>query len=283
MDDKKMSVRTEEDGIYIDGADAKLAPASEVKIYGRKGKSNVKATTKKRRRYYRIGEVVFIKQFKTRGTVTGLDIRPDDSVYKATIKFVQDGQEVTKVFDLWEIDKVRGLKQNRRVRRSARLGRVRNRKTLTIPVKYFDNKTYFGEDEKGNKLNGIQFIEQGDWIDLRSAVTVQYKAGDFFKLPLGIAMQLPKGYEAHVVPRSSTFENYGVIQVNSKGIIDNIYCGDNDEWKLPLFALRDGEIKQGDRICQFRIVRKMPRNVKFNTVESLGNPDRGGFGSTGKN
>jgi dUTP pyrophosphatase len=283
MDDKRMSVQTEEDGIYIDGADAKLAPASEVKIYERKGKSNVKATTKKRRRYYRIGEVVFIKQFKTRGTVSGLDIRPDDSVYKATVKFVQDGQEVTKVFDLWEIDKVRGLKQNRRVRRSARLERVRTRKPLTIRVKYFDDKTYFGEDENGNKLNGIQRIEKGDWIDLRSAATVQYKAGEFIKLPLGVAMELPKGYEAHVVPRSSSFKNFGTIQVNGFGVIDESYKGDNDQWFIPLYALRDGEIKQGDRVCQFRIVRKMPRNVGFRAVEYLGNEDRGGHGSTGKN
>ena len=107
------------------------------------------------------------------------------------------------------------------------------------------------------------------------------KAGEFCLIPLGVAMELPEGYEAHVVPRSSTFKNYGIIQTNSCGIIDGTYCGDDDMWRMPVYAVRDTVIHVNDRICQFRIFENQPK-ITFDEVESLGNKNRGGFGSTGK-
>lgn len=129
----------------------------------------------------------------------------------------------------------------------------------------------------------FQFVEEkSDWIDLKSAKDVELKAFEYTLLDLGFALELPKGYEAHIVPRSSTFKNFGIIQTNSMGIIDNSYCGDEDYWKLPVLAIRDTKINKGDRICQFRIMEKMP-SVKIEIVEHLNNKNRGGFGSTGKN
>ena len=123
---------------------------------------------------------------------------------------------------------------------------------------------------------------KSDWIDLRCASKedIIMKAGEFKLIPLGVAMELPKGYEAHVVPRSSTFKNFGIIQTNSQGIIDNSYKGDNDFWFFPAYALRDTTIKFNDRICQFRIEKKQP-DIKFEEVNILGNNNRGGYGSTG--
>lgn len=122
--------------------------------------------------------------------------------------------------------------------------------------------------------------EKSDWIDLRCAETVTMKPGEFRILSLGVTMQLPEGYEAHILPRSSTFKKFGIILSNSEGIIDNSYCGDNDIWGFPAIALRNTTIYRGDRICQFRIEKKQPQ-VIFEEVETLGNADRGGFGSTG--
>ena len=122
---------------------------------------------------------------------------------------------------------------------------------------------------------------KSDWIDLRAAERIELKAGEFKLIPLGIAMQLPKGYEAHIVPRSSTFKNYGIIQTNHCGIVDESYCGNNDQWFMPAYALRDTVIEVNDRICQFRIMENQPK-LLFTRVEHLESPDRGGFGSTGK-
>ena len=119
-----------------------------------------------------------------------------------------------------------------------------------------------------------------NWIDLRAAETVEMKQGEYRLISLGVSMQLPEGYEGHVVPRSSTFKNFGIILANSMGIIDESYCGDNDIWRFPAIAMRDTVINKGDRICQFRIMEKMPK-VNFIKVETLGNADRGGIGSTG--
>ncbi|MBR5874836.1 MAG: deoxyuridine 5'-triphosphate nucleotidohydrolase [Oscillospiraceae bacterium] len=127
----------------------------------------------------------------------------------------------------------------------------------------------------------IALISKGDWIDLRAAETVELKTGDYKLIPLGVAMELPHGYEGWVAPRSSTFKNFGIIQTNSMGIIDNSYCGDNDQWHFPAFALRDTVIPKNSRICQFRIVENQPQ-IELVTVEHLGNADRGGIGSTGK-
>lgn len=133
-------------------------------------------------------------------------------------------------------------------------------------------------------LRGVQEIERfdgGDWIDLRAAEDINMESGEFKMIPLGVAMELPEGYEALVVPRSSTFKKYGIILANSIGIIDESYKGDNDEWHFPAIALRGTHIRKNERICQFRIIRHQPL-IHLQEVESLGNADRGGFGSTGR-
>lgn len=134
---------------------------------------------------------------------------------------------------------------------------------------------YFRDD-----IERIKKIEQGDWIDLRVAEDTELKAGEFKLIPLGVGMILPDGYEAHVVPRSSTFMKFGVIQTNHFGIIDNSYCGENDQWYFPAYTLRDTILHKNDRICQFRIVKKQDE-IEFEEVERLKDKNRGGFGSTG--
>ncbi len=122
--------------------------------------------------------------------------------------------------------------------------------------------------------------KKGDWIDLRASEDVDMKSMEFKLIPLGVSMKLPVGYEAHVLPRSSTYKNFGIIMANSMGIIDNAYGGTNDIWHFPAICLKDEtHIKKGDRIAQFRIVRKQPY-IEVETVNQLGE-DRGGFGSTG--
>lgn len=132
------------------------------------------------------------------------------------------------------------------------------------------------------RLERLAYVDgKSDWIDLRAAEDVVMKAGEFKLVPLGIAMELPEGYEAHVVPRSSTYKNFGIIQTNHMGVIDESYCGDHDQWYFPAYALRDTQIREGDRICQFRIMEHQPV-IQFEEVESLGHKDRGGIGSTGR-
>lgn len=140
-----------------------------------------------------------------------------------------------------------------------------------IQIKYFTD-----EIEKLTYIDG-----KSDWIDLRAAKEMELKAGQYAMIPLGVAMKLPEGYEAHIVPRSSTYKNYGLIQTNHMGVVDESYCGDNDQWHMPVYALRDTVIHVNDRICQFRIMEHQPKIV-FEEVEALDAPDRGGFGSTGK-
>lgn len=133
-------------------------------------------------------------------------------------------------------------------------------------------------------LKDIQKIERfnvGDWIDLRAAETVVMKAGEYRMIPLGVAMELPKGYEALVAPRSSTFRKYGIMLANSIGVIDEAYKGDNDEWNFLAYAVKDTKIFKNERICQFRIIQHQPL-IHLQEVESLGNVDRGGIGSTGR-
>lgn len=130
-------------------------------------------------------------------------------------------------------------------------------------------------------IEKIEPIENGNWIDLRAAEDVILYAGEFKYIPLGVAMELPEGYEALVAPRSSTFKKYGVILANSLGIIDESYKGDNDEWHFPALAIKGAKIKKNERICQFRIIKRQPE-ISFREVESLGNDDRGGLGSTGR-
>lgn len=140
-----------------------------------------------------------------------------------------------------------------------------------IRIKYFSDE-----------IEHLTYIDgKSDWIDLRASETVELKAGEFTLIPLGVAMELPKGYEAHIVPRSSTFKNYGIIQTNSCGIVDGSYRGDEDMWRMPVYAVRDTRIEKNDRICQFRIVENQPK-IEFEEVAHLDNQNRGGFGSTGK-
>ena len=131
-------------------------------------------------------------------------------------------------------------------------------------------------------IEKVAEISGGDWLDLRAAETVEMKAGEFKIISLGVSMKLPEGYEAHVVPRSSTFSKWGVLQVNGIGVIDNSYCGENDIWRFPALAMRDTVIKEGDRICQFRIMKKM-EEAELVEVERMEDANRGGFGSTGTN
>lgn len=141
----------------------------------------------------------------------------------------------------------------------------------TIRIKYFTDR-----------IEKLAYIEgKSDWIDLRASEEVSLKAGDFALIPLGVAMELPAGYEAHLVPRSSTFKTWGLLQTNSMGVVDSSYCGDNDMWRMPVYATRDVVIHVNDRIAQFRIMKNQPALV-FDETEHLGNSDRGGFGSTGK-
>ncbi len=140
-----------------------------------------------------------------------------------------------------------------------------------IQVKYFTD----GIDE-------LCYVDgKSDWIDLHAAETVTLKAGEFRLIPLGVALALPEGYEAHLVPRSSTFKNYGILQTNSMGVVDCAYRGDGDQWFMPAYATRAVTIEKNARICQFRIERNQPQ-LRFIRAEHLDAPDRGGFGSTGK-
>ncbi|MDO5448855.1 MAG: dUTP diphosphatase [Clostridia bacterium] len=142
---------------------------------------------------------------------------------------------------------------------------------MNVKVKYFTDKI-----EKLRYIDG-----KSDWIDLRAAEDVVMKAGEWRLIPLGVAIELPEGFEAHVVPRSSTYKNFGLIQTNSMGVIDASYCGDDDQWFWPALAMRDTEIHVNDRICQFRIMENQPK-IDFLEVEHLDGENRGGFGSTGK-
>ena len=127
----------------------------------------------------------------------------------------------------------------------------------------------------------LEKTEKGDWIDLRVAEDVELHAGEFKIISLGVSIKLPEGYEAHIVPRSSTFKHWGVLQTNHMGVIDNSYSGDNDIWMFPALATRDVLIEKNSRICQFRIQKKM-EDVTLKTVDKLDDVNRGGFGSSGK-
>ena len=131
-------------------------------------------------------------------------------------------------------------------------------------------------------IDRIEAIKGGDWYDLRAAETVHLKAGEFKLISLGVSMKLPEGYEAHIVPRSSTYKKWKIIQTNHMGVIDNSYSGDKDIWMMPVCAFENTTINENDRICQFRIVKKQPE-IEFEVVEKLEGENRGGFGSTGTN
>lgn len=144
-----------------------------------------------------------------------------------------------------------------------------NQKKLTVKIKYHTD------------ILPIETYDKGDWVDLRAAEDVEMKFGDYKLISLGVSMKLPEGYEAHVVPRSSTYKNWGIIQANHMGVIDNSYSGTNDIWRFPAIAMRDTKICKNDRICQFRIEKKQPKWF-WTPVDELDDEDRGGFGSSGR-
>ena len=143
-----------------------------------------------------------------------------------------------------------------------------NDENLVVKIKYHDD------------IMPIEEFENGDWIDLRCAEDVEMKAGDIRLISLGVSMQLPEGYEAHILPRSSTWKKWGIKMANNMGVIDNSYCGNNDIWKFPAIAIRDTVIYKNDRICQFRIEKKQPK-FRWDVRDHLDGQNRGGFGSTG--
>ena len=140
----------------------------------------------------------------------------------------------------------------------------------TIKIKYHTD-----EIEKLRYIDG-----KSDFIDLRAAEDVELKAEEFKLISLGVSMELTKGYEAHIVPRISTFKTWGIIQTTSMGIVDESYRGDSDIWKMPVYATRDTIMYKNDRICQFRIMKHQP-TIEFEEVEHLEGEERGGFGSSG--
>ena len=142
-------------------------------------------------------------------------------------------------------------------------------KPVDIKVKYFTDK-----------IDKLEMLETGDWCDLRVAEDVHMEAGEYRLLHLGVAMQLPSGYEAIVAPRSSTYKNWGIVLANSIGVIDCSYCGSQDEWRAPVIALTDTDIPANTRLFQFRVQKNQPK-LNFITVDELDNPNRGGLGSTG--
>lgn len=212
----------------------------------------------KQKRYYKKGEIVFLHKLKTTGKV--LEVLPQELSVVVSVKThdEESGKKSTvqKVL-LEDIDKYKPAKFN-------------------VRVKYFE-----GQDKK------LQIEQLGDWIDVYTNEDVNLDALGHTLIPLGFALEVPKGYEAFLAPRSSTFPNHGVIVANSFGIIDNVYSGDEDEWKLSVIALRDTFISKGTKIAQFRFIKSMTDHdgtpsVKFREVETLGNESRGGFGKTGK-
>ena len=142
---------------------------------------------------------------------------------------------------------------------------------MKIKVKYFSKE-----------IKPLEMTKKGNWVDLRSAVDVELKAGEFQFIPLGVGMILPDGYEALVAPRGSSYPSYKIIITNSPGVIDDCFRGNGDQWHCAAYALKDTHIHVNERICQFRIIEKQPW-LEFEETEELEAEDRGGFGSTGRN
>ena len=199
----------------------------------------------------------------TKGEVVKLD-KKAESNYAG-----KDGNLIVKVED--KNRKVWGVNSSHVELAESENEEYANKNSLEIKIKFHDDELI--KPEK---------ISKGDLIDLRAAEDVEMKAGDFKLISLGVSMKLPEGWKAQMYPRSSTFKNFGIIQANSVGQIDNSYSGTNDIWKFPAIALRDTVIHKNDRICQFEIVPVQPP-IRFTEVQVLDDEDRGGIGSTGKN
>jgi dUTP pyrophosphatase len=206
---------------------------------------------------YESKQKVFIHSLKKRGEVISKSRTDGEYLVEYTIKNDDKLQTIRESFKTDEISPYRSRPSKT------------ERKPLDIKIKYFD-KT----------MTKLEKISIGDWIDLRAAQDIELKKDEFKLIPLGVAMELPYGYEAHVAPRGSTFKNFGIIETNSVGVVDESYKGDDDQWFMPAYALRDTKINKDERVCQFRIMRKMPK-VNFVEVDELGNDNRGAHGSTG--
>jgi len=208
------------------------------------------------------GMLVWMKDQKQKGKL--ITVKGDKAVVEVIVDYIVEDGKKKRVTELVETEVQNVVKYKERKKKVKK-----QFKPLQIKVKYFDKE-----------IPKLQKIKQGDWIDLRAAETVELKQGEFKLIPLGIGMKLPKGYEANIVPRSSTFKNFGILQTNSFGVVDESYSGNEDQWFFPALAMRDTKIEKGDRICQFRINKKMPE-VDFVEVEFLDEVNRGGHGSTG--
>lgn len=223
--------------------------------------------------FYAINETVYIKPLKVKGVVKGhLDGLTVVTYYiknkRRTNKFDDSLLRQYKEKKSSIRDKNKYMKPNGVKLHASPINTKGEMTKKQIKVKYFTD------------IEPLQKISKGDWIDLRSANDVEMKAGEYKLIPLGVGMKLPEGYEANPVPRSSTFKNFGIIQANHFGVIDNSYSGNEDQWHFPAIALRDTVIKKNDRICQFRIQKVMPE-IELITVDVLDDISRGGFGSTG--
>jgi dUTP pyrophosphatase len=207
-----------------------------------------------------LGDLVFDRVQKVDGKVSFINYQNNTAkVEVITNQNKETGERTTKLFEskLFNLSVIESNKPKK------------PKSPLKIKIKYFN--------EESTRLTKIV---KGDWIDLRAAETVHLKAGEFKLIPLGVAMELPYDQEAHIAPRGSTFKNYGTLQTNSVGVVDEIYKGDDDQWFVPVYATRDAVIEFDDRICQFRIMKKMPK-IEFEEVEVLENENRGSHGSTG--
>lgn len=208
-----------------------------------------------------LGDLVFDNQQKLDGKVTFINNKDKTAKVEVITNINEETSERTTKLVVCQLANLTVYKSKQQSKKS--------QAPLKIKVKYFNKD-----------ITKLSKITKGDWIDLRVAETVELKAGESRVIKLGVGMKLPEGFEASVVPRSGTFKNYGVIQTNHFGVIDNSYSGNEDEWKFSVYATRDIVINFNDRVCQFRIQRKMP-NLILEEVEELDEVSRGGFGSTG--
>lgn len=189
---------------------------------------------------------------------------------------LKDTDEYNRDFELHQFEVVNNKEDNLNNK-----GAYNMSNKLNVRIKYFEGATK------------LKKISKGNWIDVYARRDVFVPTGERAMIPLGFALELPQGWEGHLAPRSSTFKTWGVIQTNSVGVVDDTYIGDNDEWHMPVYCLdakdtetvdgiekRGSWVKHGDKIGQFRIMEVMPE-IEFNEVNSFGNEDRGGFGTTG--
>lgn len=218
---------------------------------------------------------VFIEYPDRNSQVNIREVVQIERKYNNVVLYMSDGRWITGTYGSDE-QAVEGMKEIKQMIRHAMLYSnpfppgEENKVKTTPEIKY----------RKLADIPDLEINDKGDWIDLYTAENELLHVGEFKRIPLGVAMELPKGYEAVVVPRSSTFGKYGVVQTNSMGVIDESYKGDGDEWSMPVFATREVYIPSGTRLCQFRIQEHQPP-LMFSVVEHLGNADRGGYGTTG--